>query len=174
MRSKIFYACPILAGLACWAVAQADPAGNQVGSNQTKLNDVAWLAGHWTGSFSNGTPADEHWSAPAGGCMMGMFRMMPNGKASLYEFLVIEENADGVALRFLHFGRNLRPMDQEPWYLNLTQAGPKNAVFVSPDADRPLRISYALESSDVLLVEVQSVKKGQPERFSVRFQRSHD
>ena len=151
------------------AIAQ-DPGDTAAPSGTVALEDIAWLAGRWQGAFSNGVKAEEHWSAPAGQSMMGMFRMMPRDRATMYEFLVIEADDDGVALRFLHYGRNLKEMDEKPLHLRLVRATDREAVFENAeDGGRPGRISYRLDETDLVCLVESTGDDGQPESFSVRF-----
>src|SRR5438093_2277299 len=109
--------------------------------------DAAWLAGRWQQAEATACVYQEHWSAPAGGAMMGMFRMLLEGKPVVYEFLLLEESADGVWLRLRHYRPEMTELDQGPTRLKLTQAGPANLVFENPDHDKPKRIVYALEGA---------------------------
>lgn len=161
-----------LSGL--WIRAQAHDGGHDaVQPAAVSLQTIAWMAGHWQGAFSNGVKAEEVWSAPAGGSMMGMFRMMPNDKATLYEFLVIEEDEDGVALRFRHYGRRHKEMDEHPLHLRLVRANADEAVFENAtEGGRPRRIVYRIDGED-LVCKVESTRDdGQPESFSVRFSKA--
>lgn len=65
---------------------------------------LAWLTGQWSGTTAS-DPVDEHWSTPAGGVLMGMFRWLKADALYLYEFLTIEPEGDSLLLRIKHFGR---------------------------------------------------------------------
>lgn len=67
------------------------------------VQDFAWFTGQWSGMCGN-DPVDEHWSTPAGGVLMGMFRWLKNDTLFIYEFLTIEPGGDGVVLRIKHYG----------------------------------------------------------------------
>lgn len=70
------------------------------------IEDVTWLQGRWEANALGGT-AEEHWSDPKAGAMMGMFRAEREGKISFYEFLVIREMEDSLVLQIKHFNRDL-------------------------------------------------------------------
>ena len=70
------------------------------------IADMAWLAGQWTGPALGGT-SDEVWSAPAHGTMMGMYRLLREGKPVFYEFLTIVEEGGSLVLRLKHFHPDL-------------------------------------------------------------------
>ena len=118
--------------------------------------------------------AEEYWSAPDGGSIMGMFRMTPRGKSTLYEFLLIEENGDGVALRFRHYGRKFKDIDEKPLHLKLARAGDKQAVFENVDGNQPKRIIYRIDESDLVAFVESTRDDGTPESFSLRFSKVTD
>jgi len=63
---------------------------------------VSWLAGSWKGEAFGGT-AEEIWSQPVGGTMMGMFRLINKGKVEFSEFEEIVEQDNGLVFRVKHF-----------------------------------------------------------------------
>ena len=78
-------------------------AGASGGKGQ--ISDMAWLAGTWQGSGLGGV-SEEVWSAPQGGIMMGMYRMLKDGKPVFYEFLTLSESEGGLLIRLKHFQAN--------------------------------------------------------------------
>ena len=71
-------------------------------SAPAKLADVSWLAGHWLGEGLGGQ-ADETWSMPAAGTMVGTFRLIKNNKLTFSEYFILMEEADSLVLRLKHF-----------------------------------------------------------------------
>lgn len=56
------------------------------------IDRVAWLAGRWVGDGLGGV-SEETWSPPAGGAMMGTYRLLKDGAPAFHEmFLLVEEN----------------------------------------------------------------------------------
>ena len=70
---------------------------------RAQVEDMAWLAGHWTGESLGGI-VDEIWSPPRGGAMMGMFRLVKDDKPAFYELMTILEEEGTLVLRLKHFG----------------------------------------------------------------------
>lgn len=70
------------------------------------IANVSWIAGHWRGEAFGGT-AEEMWSPPFGGSMMGMYKMLKDGAVVFYEFLTIVEEAGSLMLRLKHFDAHL-------------------------------------------------------------------
>jgi len=71
-----------------------------------RIADVSWIAGHWRGE-AFGSMAEEVWSPPFGGSMMGMFKMVKDGAVAFYEFLTIVEESGSLVLRLKHFDAHL-------------------------------------------------------------------
>jgi hypothetical protein len=76
------------------------------------LADMAWLAGHWTGEALGGQ-SEEIWSEPAGGAMMGMYRLVRDGKPVFYELLTIVEEKGSLMLRLKHFNPDLTGWEEK-------------------------------------------------------------
>jgi hypothetical protein len=66
------------------------------------IADIAWMAGRWTGEGLGGV-AEETWSAPAGGTMLGMFRLVREGQPVFYEIMTFREEGGSLMLRLKHF-----------------------------------------------------------------------
>jgi hypothetical protein len=63
--------------------------------------DLAWLSGTWVGEAFGGQ-IDEVWSPPAGGSMVGYFRLVQDGKPVFYELLTLLEVDGSVEMRLKH------------------------------------------------------------------------
>jgi len=75
------------------------------------IADMAWYSGHWTGQGLGGFN-EEIWSAPKGGVMLGMYRMLRDDKAAFYELLTIVEEAGSIAIRLKHFHPDMRGWEE--------------------------------------------------------------
>jgi hypothetical protein len=76
------------------------------------IADMAWLAGHWTGQALGGT-SEEMWSPPAHGTMMGMYRLIKDGKPVFYELLTLVEEGGSLVLRLKHFHADMRGWEEK-------------------------------------------------------------
>lgn len=140
---------------------------------RAKIDDLAWLAGGWHGDMA-GEVAEETWSKPAAGAMMGMFRLLDEKKTSVFEFLLLEEGPDGIQLRFQHFGPGYKVWEKErPLEFRLTAATDKVFTFESPDPTQsPTRILYAKTSPTQMIATVETVREGRvAESFDVVYAR---
>ena len=136
--------------------------GSQVGlcQSQPDIYSLAWMAGSWIGQ-ADGDPVDEHWSTPAGGTMMGMFRWLKNGRVYYYELLVIEPTANGLVLRLKHFDSELNCWEDRRGMAvayPLVSAGEGEAVFERGGSFRSTRFVYRLISDTELRVTADDRK----------------
>jgi hypothetical protein len=124
------------------------------------VDDLAWMAGSWYGHI-DGDDIDEHWSAPAGGVMVGMFRWLKGGLVHLYELLAIEPSDTGPVLRLKHFSQGLLGWEEKGIALDypLVQAGDREATFERGGAFRATRFVYRRIGDDGLAA-VQENRKG--------------
>lgn len=134
------------------------------------LKDVAWFAGAWRSPGAERV-IEEHWSEPAAGNMIGMFRLVNPGKSPLYEFLLMEETKDGVFMRLRHFKAEMAELEKVPIRLKLTKATQTKAVFENPDGVKPKRIYYTLSKADEMTVVVESTRDGKDVAFELRMSR---
>lgn len=66
------------------------------------VEDFSWLAGHWLGEGLGGT-VEEVWAPPLGGQMLGMFRLIREGKPVFEELMLITTQEGVVTLKVKHF-----------------------------------------------------------------------
>lgn len=76
------------------------------------VEELAWLEGHWTADALGGT-AEEIWSAPKAGAMMGMFRAEREGEISFYEFFTIQQKNGTLLLQIKHFNGDLTGWEEK-------------------------------------------------------------
>jgi hypothetical protein len=89
---KLVHAAALALGLFCLAPQAAA---------QT-IDDAAWLAGRWTGEGLGGE-LEETWAPPAGGQMVGHFRLLRNDAPAFYEIMLMDVVEAGVRMRVKHF-----------------------------------------------------------------------
>ena len=105
------------------------------------LEDVAWLAGSWTGS-AFGEQFEEVWNPPSAGSMVGLFKLYDGDEVSFYEILLIIEEEDSLALRVKHFTADFVAWEEKPDYISFP------LVRVDPDAVHFSGLSFYRTGAD--------------------------
>jgi hypothetical protein len=149
----------IVLALALGLAARADPPA-------ARISDAAWLAGYWQGEGMGGT-IEDLWMPPAGGAMLGAFRLVrADGKPGFYELFAIEEHASSLRFVVKHFHPNWVGWEEKDKYvsLELTRMVPGELVFGG--------IAFRKEGEGILLVELAiRMKDGATRQESLRFRK---
>ena len=103
---------------------------------QTSLSDISWIAGDWQTAPGGRRQIEEHWTSVAGATMMGVSRTVAGEKTVEFEYLRIEQRADGI-FYVAHPKARCPGTD-----FKLTRASAMEAVFENPEHDFPKRIIY--------------------------------
>ena len=75
---------------------------------------LGWLTGQWVGAGIDGAPAQEVYSAPAGGALAGHFVQQDGeGGVAFYEILQIAELGGSLVYRLKHFGPDLAGWEEK-------------------------------------------------------------
>ena len=114
------------------------------------VDSLGWMTGHWR-SESNGIIAEEIWSSPAGGMLIGMHRDTKGDRAS-FEFMRIA--VDGEDIVYL-----AQPSGRTATAFRLTETSGQRAVFTNPQHDFPQRITY-WRTGDELCAKVEGPMNG--------------
>lgn len=122
--------------------------------SSASLADVAFMAGHWVDA-SGEHLSEEVWAEPAGDSMMGMWRFVSKGHATIFELLTITSGEDGVSMRLRHFDPKLvgREEKDRPVVLKLVAKKPGEAVFEGPEVGGTgtVRLTYRSDGKDGLV-----------------------
>ena len=100
------------------------------------LADLSWMSGDWQTAAGGRRQIEEHWTAAAGGSMMGVSRTVAGDKTVEFEYLRIEQREDGI-FYVAHPKARCPGTD-----FKLTRASATEAVFENPQHDFPKRITY--------------------------------
>ena len=130
-------------------------------AKKPRLSDLAWMAGRWEGKALGGE-VEEHWSRGAGSSMVGMFRLVKDGKTTVLEFLMIAEEEGEVVYRFKHFSPRMVPWEEKPLFYRLVELSGEKAVFESPDIipGKPSRLDYMKTGADSMTIRVGGTEEG--------------
>jgi hypothetical protein len=62
--------------------------------------------------------SEETWSGPAGGAMVGTYRLLKEGKAVFYEFLLLTEENGSLILKLKHFSPELVAWEEKDKFVD--------------------------------------------------------
>lgn len=138
---------------------------------------AAVLAGTWSQQRAQAggvSLVEEIWSTPQGDNAVGTFRWLaPDGRASMYEILVITREEEGLFLRLRHFGPDLEAWEERdaPKTLRLAEHDGGRLHFRAHAHCGDLSaVTYDRSEEDVLGIEVAFDPKSSrpPLRFRLR------
>jgi hypothetical protein len=124
-------------------------------TTRLELSALAWMAGVWSGVTEN-TEMEEQWTVPKGGMMLGVHRDVRVGRAVSFEFLRIQETADGVTYWASPNGKPATPF-------RAVEIVGQRVVFENKEHDFPQRIIYWLASDGRLHARIEGTIKGKLE-----------
>jgi hypothetical protein len=137
------------------------------------VQQLDWIAGAWSGTLGDRT-IEQHWSAPAAGSIMAMYRSIRNNQVQLYELLAIEQEGDAVVLRIKHFapGPGLvgREAKEESANHTLVQLDGRTAVFQGT-GDNPAKVRFSSPDAQTLTIVVERLRDGAPVSTEFKYTR---
>lgn len=107
-------------------------------ANQTAhtIADLAWMSGSWRTVPGGRAQIEEHWTAPAGGSMLGMSRTVAGDRTVEFEYLRLEQRSGDIF--YIAHPKARYPGTE----FKLTRLAGREAVFENPTHDFPKRIIY--------------------------------
>ena len=74
------------------------PSASSLGqsSEARSISDLFWISGDWETVPDGRAQIEEHWTKPAGASMLGMSRTVVAENTTEFEYLRIEQRADGI------------------------------------------------------------------------------
>jgi hypothetical protein len=160
---------PVAPAATAAAAPAAAPAPEAAPAAPLRVADLGWLAGAWRGTLG-GAAIEEHWSAPDGGEMLGMFRW--DREPPIYELLLIADTPEGAVMRLRHFGPDLVAWEEKEGALVFrpVEHGPCWALFAEEgDEAERTRLRYAREDDGDLLIQVIERRDGADGSLDFRY-----
>ena len=128
------------------------------------LDDLAWLAGCWENNRA-GRMAEERWTKPKGGTMLGIGQTVKDGKTIEFEFMRIHEDKGDLFF-------TAKPSGQAETTFKLISYADGKAVFENPQHDFPTRVIYGKQPDGSLLARIEGVMNGQKRGIDFPFKRA--
>jgi len=126
------------------------------------LADISWISGDWQTEPGGRRQIEEHWTKVAGASMLGMSRTVAGDKTVEFEYLRIEQRADGIYY-VAHPKARCPGTD-----FKLTRASATEAVFENPQHDFPKRIIYQKTANDGLTASIDGGEGSKAVSFAYR------
>lgn len=155
--------------------AAAAPVDGNHPPAKPNLGEFAWLAGRWQGTWGPRV-AQQVWTAPKAGVMMGTFQLAENDKTLVLELFTVVDGPDGVKFRLRHFTPSLVAWEKPgPTVLDLSSADAKSIVFENPVDGQPKRTTITRVDADTYILKSEVVpEKGDPQTTEITYHRVKD
>ena len=132
--------------------------GINANASEASLDQLSWLGGCWN-LQSAGAGSGEQWMPPAGDSMIGVSRVVHQGKTVAFEFMRIARDADGSIAFYA------QPSGKPPTRFAVDRINDREVVFGNPGHDFPQRVSYRLASATQLQASIEGTLGGSPKRI---------
>ena len=136
------------------------------------LSDFAWLEGRWRGDWGPRV-AEQIWTAPKAGTMVGDFRLVENDKVLVIEFFTLLEKNGGINFYFRHFTPELVPWEKsEATLLKLTAVEPRKFDFENPANGKPKHVAFIKIDADTYRWRSEIIPEtGDPQIVEITYHR---
>jgi hypothetical protein len=150
------------------AVSLAPPAA----APTPNLSDFAWLEGRWRGDWGPRV-AEQIWTAPRAGTMVGDFRLIENEKVLVIEFFTLLEKPGGINFYFRHFTPELVPWEKsDATLLKLSTVEPKKIDFENSANGKPKRVVFTKIDADTYTWRSEIIPEtGDPQIVEITYHR---
>lgn len=149
------YACLLL----LLSFSLLPPAQAQTTPNTGKVTDISFIAGHWKANMPDRT-VEAYWFAPDANNITGLFRMVKEGKITMYEILAYEQTSQGLVSLVKHFNPGLIAHEEKEVSdrYNFVEASKGRVVFEKQDGS--LRILYEKKSDNRMVLSRGTLQNG--------------
>ena len=119
---------------------------------------LAWMTGTWAGPVGGGV-LEENWTVPKAGAIQALVRMTADGKTSMVELIVIEEEAGTLVLRLQQWDPGLKPRTPAPSTMKLLELGERSVTFEAVSAAQFAKLGYARDG-DSFTISIEDAAGG--------------
>lgn len=138
-----------------WTLAAALACSMSAGADEhPTVGDLAWMTGSWAGPVGGGLTLEENWILPVDGSIASLVRMTGNGKTSMVEMIVIEEENDSLVLRIQQWDPGFVPRTPGPHTLTLRELGDNRVAFEAGDDAAFRNLTYSRPDPETFVIEV--------------------
>lgn len=127
---------------------------------KVKLSDLSWMTGSWTGPVGPGLTLEENWIQPVDGSLAALVRITGNGKTSMVELIVIEEENDSLVLRVKQWDAGFKPRTPKPQTFKLVTMGENMVGFEAIDSGVMKTLAYSRPEEGLFNIDIENVEGG--------------
>ncbi len=134
--NKRFTSCAGAIALLCGLAGAEDAATAEGAASEEaasaeeapSVSALGWMTGTWAGPVGPGE-LEENWTTPKAGSIQALVRMTGDGKTSMVEMIVIEEEEGSLTLRLQQWDPGYKPRTPEPSTMKLVDLGDNTVAF---------------------------------------------
>lgn len=139
--------------------AQADHHG------ALSVASLAWMTGHWAGPAGPDATLEENWIEPADGSIASLVRITGNGKTSMVELIIVEEENDSLVLRLQQWDAGYKPRTPMPQTMKLVDQTDNSVSFATTGEGGLKNLKYTRPETDQFHIEVETAEG---EKFTLK------
>jgi len=124
------------------------------------LSDMEFIAGHWE-TTRNGKMVKAFWTESEGDNMVGVVRVIGDGKAVLYEMFAIEMTDTGLEIKVKHFKPGLIGVEEKDKFDHYKFLESSNGRAVFEKQGEEVRILYEVRPENKFVVAVGTSVNGE-------------
>ncbi len=136
------------------------PSPSPAQTPKVTLADFAWLEGRWQGTWGPRV-AEQCWSSPKAGMMLGTFRVVEDEKTLVLELFSFVEKPDSINFYIRHFTPVLVPWEKtDATFLKLVSLDATKALFENPVDGEPKHSIFTRVNVDTFVSRSEIIPEG--------------
>lgn len=131
------------------------PIATMQGPAKQDVSILSWMSGTWVGVIGQ-TEMEEQWTTPKGGSLLGVHRDVRAGRTISFEFMRIQQDADGITFWGSPGGKPAVPF-------RAIEVTSQRVTFENKEHDFPQRVIYWLTADGMLHAKIEGTMNGKLE-----------
>jgi len=125
---------------------------------KVSLSDLSWMTGSWAGPIGAGLTLEENWIQPVDGSLAALVRITGEGKTSMVELIVIEEENNSLVLRVKQWDPGFKPRTPEPQTMKLKMVGKNMVGFEAIEPGGMKTLAYSRPTKDQFNIDIENAE----------------
>ena len=131
------------------------PIATMQGPAKQDVSILSWMSGTWVEVIGQ-TEMEEQWTTPKGGSLLGVHRDVRAGRTISFEFMRIQQDADGITFWGSPGGKPAVPF-------RAIEVTSQRVTFENKEHDFPQRVIYWLTADEMLHAKIEGTMNGKLE-----------